>query len=92
MIPWSVSCTCTTLFNQLKVFLITWSSNLDSVSAIGNTGSAKAIENAVAYIYLEGGILAFWTDNGLSVMKIFSDSAIKFFSYESVVSIMHLAS
>jgi len=65
---------------------------LEGVSAIGNTGGAKAIGNAVARIYSEGGVLAFWTGNGLSVMKIFPESAIKFFSYESAASAMHLAS
>ena len=42
--------------------------------------------NAVARIYSEGGILAFWTGNGISVAKIFPESAIKFFAYESSVS------
>jgi len=65
---------------------------LEGVSAIGNTDGAKAIGNAVARIYSEGGVLAFWTGNGLSVMKIFPESAIKFFSYESAASAMHLAS
>lgn len=79
----AVSRTCTAPFDRLKVFLITRSSNLDGVSAIGNTGGAKAIGGAVTRIYSEGGVLAFWTGNGLSVMKIFPESAIKFFSYES---------
>ncbi|KAF8913961.1 mitochondrial carrier domain-containing protein [Gymnopilus junonius] len=43
----------------------------------------RIIGNAVARIYSEGGILAFWTGNGLSVAKIFPESAIKFFAYES---------
>jgi solute carrier family 25 (mitochondrial phosphate transporter), member 23/24/25/41 len=30
-------------------------------------------------------VLAFWTGNGLSVAKIFPESAIKFFTYESSV-------
>jgi solute carrier family 25 (mitochondrial phosphate transporter), member 23/24/25/41 len=42
--------------------------------------------NAVARIYSEGGFLAFWTGNGISVTKIFPESAIKFFAYESSVS------
>lgn len=36
-------------------------------------------------IYTEGGILAFWTGNGLSIAKIFPESAIRFFAYESSV-------
>lgn len=43
-------------------------------------------------IYSEGGVLAFWTGNGLSVMKIFPESAIKFFSYESAASVMRIGS
>jgi hypothetical protein len=48
-------------------------------------GGLKAIGGAVARIYSEGGVLAFWTGNGLSVLKIFPESAIKFLTYESSV-------
>jgi solute carrier family 25 phosphate transporter 23/24/25/41 len=48
-------------------------------------GGLKAIGSAVARIYSEGGVLAFWTGNGLSVLKIFPESAIKFLTYESSV-------
>ena len=51
-----------------------------SVSNIG------IIRDSITRIYAEGGLLAFWTGNGLSVMKIFPESAIKFFTYESAVS------
>lgn len=57
------------------------------MSAKSNLGGVQTIGNAVARIYAEGGILAFWTGNGLSVTKIFPESAIKFFAYESSVSI-----
>ena len=46
----------------------------------------KAIGSAVVRIYSEGGVRAFWTGNGLSVVKILPESAIKFFAYESSVS------
>ena len=46
----------------------------------------KAIGGGVSRIYAEGGVLAFWTGNGLSVAKILPESAIKFFAYESSVS------
>ena len=46
----------------------------------------KAIASAVTRIYSDGGLLAFWTGNGLSVAKIFPESAIKFLTYESSVS------
>jgi Mitochondrial carrier protein len=48
--------------------------------------AVKTITNAVTRIYSEGGLLAFWTGNSLSVTKIFPESAIKFFAYESSVS------
>ena len=52
----------------------------------------QAIGGAVRRIYAEGGIRGFWTGNGLSVVKILPESAIKFFAYESSVSpsVLHL--
>lgn len=50
----------------------------------------QAIGGAVRRIYAEGGVRGFWTGNGLSVVKILPESAIKFFTYESSVS--HLIS
>lgn len=46
----------------------------------------KAIYNAAARIYAEGGLLSFWIGNGIAVTKIFPESAIRFYSYESSVS------
>ena len=46
-------------------------------------GGARVLGSAIARLYAEGGVLGFWTGNGLSVAKIFPESAIKFFSYES---------
>lgn len=51
-----------------------------------SVGGLKAIGSAIARIYAEGGVLAFWTGNGLSVMKIFPESAIRFLAYETSVS------
>ncbi|OBZ70391.1 Calcium-binding mitochondrial carrier protein SCaMC-1-B [Grifola frondosa] len=45
--------------------------------------AGAAIGGAIARIYSEGGVLAFWTGNGLSVAKILPESAIKFLAYES---------
>lgn len=50
----------------------------------------KAIGGATARIYAEGGVLAFWTGNGLSVMKIFPESAIRFMTYETVVRLLYV--
>ncbi|KAJ7908292.1 mitochondrial carrier [Mycena leptocephala] len=81
----AVSRTCTAPFDRLKIFLITRSPDLGgaAITPKPSIGGAKVIANAVARIYAEGGVLAFWTGNGLSVAKIFPESAIKFFAYES---------
>lgn len=59
------------------------------VSAAAPAKGVKAIASAVVRIYAEGGVLAFWTGNGLSVAKILPESAIKFMSYESSVRVPH---
>jgi solute carrier family 25 phosphate transporter 23/24/25/41 len=84
----SVSRTFTAPFDRLKIFLITRPPDLGGASLASrpSIGGIKVIGGAVARIYTEGGILAFWTGNGLSVAKIFPESAIKFYSYESSVS------
>ncbi|EEB92040.1 hypothetical protein MPER_09505, partial [Moniliophthora perniciosa FA553] len=81
----AVSRTCTAPFDRLKIFLITRPPDLGGtpMSHQPGMGGVKAIGNAIARIYAEGGALAFWTGNGLSVAKIFPESAIKFFAYES---------
>uniref|UniRef100_A0A8H8CJZ1 EF-hand domain-containing protein n=1 Tax=Psilocybe cubensis TaxID=181762 RepID=A0A8H8CJZ1_PSICU len=82
----AVSRTCTAPFDRLKIFLITRPPELGGPTpSPGQTKSpgVRVIGGAIARIYSEGGILAFWTGNGLSVAKIFPESAIKFFAYES---------
>jgi hypothetical protein len=79
-----VSRTCTAPFDRLKIFLITRPPELIGAKGTG----VKVIADAITRIYSEGGgVLAFWTGNGLSVAKIFPESAIKFFAYESSVGI-----
>jgi solute carrier family 25 (mitochondrial phosphate transporter), member 23/24/25/41 len=78
----AVSRSCTAPFDRLKIFLITRPQDLGITSSSSSIGGVKAIGNAITRIYTEGGLLAFWTGNGLSVAKIFPESAIKFFSYE----------
>ncbi|KAH9943478.1 mitochondrial carrier [Epithele typhae] len=80
----AVSRTCTAPFDRLKIFLITRPPELGgTLSGQSPVGGLRAIAGAVTRIYAEGGVLAFWTGNGLSVLKILPESAIKFLSYES---------
>lgn len=84
----TVSRTFTAPFDRLKIFLMTRPPDLGGTPLNTKPGlmGAKAIVNAVSRIYSEGGVLAFWTGNGLSVAKIFPESAIKFMTYESSVN------
>ncbi|KZO93762.1 mitochondrial carrier [Calocera viscosa TUFC12733] len=80
----AVSRTCTAPFDRLKIYLITRAP--DAVGSLANTApthGAKVIMNAVRGIYQESGAVGFWIGNGLNVVKIFPESAIKFLSYES---------
>lgn len=89
---YAVSRTCTAPFDRLKIFLITRPPELGgaSLSPQAPVRGLKSIGNAVTRIYSEGGVRAFWTGNGLSVVKILPESAIKFFAYESSVGAMIL--
>jgi solute carrier family 25 phosphate transporter 23/24/25/41 len=90
-----VSRTCTAPFDRLRIFLITRPPGLAGPSATSVQAKAtgvKVIIHSITRIYAEGGLLGFWVGNGLSVAKIFPESAIKFFSYESAVSPLTLLS
>ena len=83
-----MSRTCTAPFDRLKIFLITRPPDLGGTSLHpeARIRGTQAILSAVSRIYAEGGVRGFWIGNGLSVAKIFPESAIKFLSYESAVS------
>ncbi|KAM0789974.1 hypothetical protein ACM66B_005307 [Microbotryomycetes sp. NB124-2] len=89
----AVSRTATAPFDRLKVYLITQGKEpveppettgqglAKKVKKRKNAGSLPAAMRAV--LKEGGGIKGFWTGNGLNVIKIFPESAIKFLSYES---------
>lgn len=79
----AVSRTATAPFDRLKVFLITRPPELGGTKVGSGPTGLRILTSAVSRIFAEGGVLAFWTGNGLSVAKIFPESAIKFFTYES---------
>jgi solute carrier family 25 phosphate transporter 23/24/25/41 len=88
LISLAVSRTCTAPLDRLKIFFMTRSPDLGGTPLTPKPGvnGVKAIAGAVARIYAEGCLLAFWMGNGPSVAKIFPESAIKFLTYESSVS------
>ncbi|GAA6025677.1 hypothetical protein JCM10207_008826 [Rhodosporidiobolus poonsookiae] len=89
----AVSRTATAPFDRLKVYLITSPACVPSPAAASAAApqsgkkprpGAGSLVKAVRAVYAQGGgIKAFWTGNGLNIVKIFPESAIKFLSYES---------
>ncbi|KAI8339309.1 mitochondrial carrier domain-containing protein [Blakeslea trispora] len=70
----AVSRTCTAPFDRLKIYLITHNSTPQN---------PLTLSSAVQSIYNLGGWKSFFVGNGLNVMKIIPESAIKFYSFES---------
>ncbi|GAA5826412.1 hypothetical protein JCM3770_004696 [Rhodotorula araucariae] len=89
----AVSRTATAPFDRLKVYLITSATAPpcpDAAAAAAKAGKrpprpgAGSLGKAIQTVYHQGGgVKAFWTGNGLNIIKIFPESAIKFLSYES---------
>ncbi|CEP13234.1 hypothetical protein [Parasitella parasitica] len=75
----AVSRTCTAPFDRLKIYLITHSSTPQN---------PLTLASAIQSIYNHGGWKSFFVGNGLNVMKIIPESAIKFYSYESCKQLM----
>lgn len=76
-----ISRTVTAPFDRLKVFLITQSQAVKG----GRKPTSHRLLEAARTLYVKGGGLrSFWVGNGLNVLKIFPESAIKFFSYETI--------
>ncbi|KAI9361216.1 mitochondrial carrier domain-containing protein [Zopfochytrium polystomum] len=69
----AVSRTATAPLDRMRVLLQT---------GTGNWSSSRAFVDGVKRIYQQGGIASFFRGNGLNVLKIVPESAIKFFAYE----------
>ncbi|CAB3399704.1 unnamed protein product [Caenorhabditis bovis] len=70
----AMSRTCTAPFDRIKVYL-----------QVHSTKSNKlGVTNCVRLLHAEGGLKSFWRGNGINVIKIAPESAIKFMSYDQV--------
>ncbi|KAI3623594.1 hypothetical protein CBS14141_003855 [Malassezia furfur] len=76
----AVSRTATAPLDRLKVYLMTSQETQGPRSARIGFGE---LTRAFGAIYRDGGLRGFWLGNGLNCVKIFPESAIKFFSYET---------
>lgn len=87
-----VSRTCTAPFDRLKVYLIAQSGQPLKKSATPTAAAAAAaaakpkhgpLVRAFKHIWSQGGVRAFFVGNGLNVIKVFPESAMKFGSFET---------
>lgn len=94
-----VSRTCTAPFDRIKVFLIartdlssTLLNSKDTLLAKNPNADLSKIKSplikAATTLYRQGGLRAFYVGNGLNVVKVFPESAIKFGSFEMAKRIM----
>lgn len=67
----AVSRTCTAPLDRIKIFLQVQSSK-------------ASISDSFRYMLKEGGVTSFWRGNGINVLKIAPESALKFAAYEQV--------
>ncbi|KAK3809160.1 MAG: mitochondrial carrier domain-containing protein [Benniella sp.] len=72
----AVSRTATAPLDRLKVYLIT-----NSMPTL--TVRQRLLWNAVTDLYHQGGVRTFFRGNGLNIIKIAPESAIKFYTYET---------
>ncbi|KAH7105444.1 mitochondrial carrier [Auriculariales sp. MPI-PUGE-AT-0066] len=81
----AISRSATAPFDRLKVFLITRPPDMGGTTLAANnpTQGTRALFGAMRTIFVESGIRGFWVGNGMNIIKIFPESAIKFFSYEA---------
>ncbi|KAK5976038.1 calcium-binding mitochondrial carrier protein SCaMC-3 [Trichostrongylus colubriformis] len=67
-----MSRTCTAPFDRLKVFMQVHSSRSNKLGVL----------SSLRLLHAEGGVKSFWRGNGINVIKIAPESAIKFMAYE----------
>lgn len=75
----AVSRTVTAPLDRLKVIL----------QVIGSKKPNIGILDGFKHMYREGGFQSFWRGNGINVIKIAPESAIKFLAYERIKRLLH---
>lgn len=75
----AVSRTVTAPLDRLKVIL----------QVIGSKKPNVGILDGFKHMYREGGFLSFWRGNGINVIKIAPETAIKFLAYERIKRLLH---
>nr|CDJ82301.1 Mitochondrial substrate solute carrier domain containing protein [Haemonchus contortus] len=70
-----MSRSCTAPFDRLKVFMQVHSSRTNNLGLL----------SCLRLLHAEGGVKSFWRGNGINVVKIAPESAIKFMAYEQVI-------
>lgn len=89
-----VSRTATAPLDRVKVYLIAQTQKKNTANAVvgavkdlkpvtATKTAARPIREAVRTLWNSGGIRAFFAGNGLNVVKVFPESAIKFGSFEA---------
>ncbi|KAI9367382.1 mitochondrial carrier domain-containing protein [Aspergillus egyptiacus] len=86
----AVSRTATAPLDRLKVYLIAKTSKTDTISEAKSGAplkaagrASKSLVGAVKELWRAGGIRSLFAGNGLNVVKVMPESAIKFGAYES---------
>jgi solute carrier family 25 phosphate transporter 23/24/25/41 len=74
----AVSRTCTAPLDRLKIFFM--------VSSM--QGQRFTIMSGLRYMLEEGGVRSLWRGNGVNVIKIAPESALRFFAYERVKKLL----
>ncbi|CAL2044791.1 unnamed protein product [Caenorhabditis brenneri] len=70
----AVSRTCTAPFDRIKVYLQVNSSKINRLGVL----------SCLKLLHAEGGLKSFWRGNGINVIKIAPESAIKFMCYDQL--------